>query len=79
MHPVTTPLTTPPTPLPLRSNDELLRAYGIGLRAGISKVRDYYDESLSLDEYESATYWFAYLGGMQQALDLFEKLRTGEL
>jgi hypothetical protein len=42
-------------------------------------VRDYYDESLSLDEYESATYWFAYLGGMQQALDLFEKLRTGEL
>jgi hypothetical protein len=75
MHPLTAPL----TPLPPRSSDELLTAYGIGLRAGINKARDYYDEALGLDEYESATYWFAYIGGMQQALDLFEKLRTGEL
>ena len=76
MHPLTAPLTAPLTPLPPRSSDELLTAYGIGLRAGINKARDYYDEALGLDEYESATYWFAYIGGMQQALDLFEKLRT---
>lgn len=67
----TSPLTFPLMP---RSGDEVLHAYGIGMRAAINKVQDYYDEALALSDSASATYWFAYLGGLRQGLDLMEQL-----
>ena len=63
-----------PEPTHLRSANEVLHAYGIGMRAAINKVQDYYDEALALSDSASATYWFAYLGGLRQGLDLIDQL-----
>lgn len=68
----TPPLT--PDATHLRSAEEVLHAYGIGMRAAINKVQDYYDEALALSDSASATYWFAYLGGLRQGLDLIDQL-----
>lgn len=74
-----TPLATKPLTANLRTAYETLTAYEIGLQSMRTKVQDYYDESLNLKDLTGATYWNAYLGGIQAAKQLLDKLQSGEI